>query len=191
MPVYPSSLYPVNGVPTARSANGTTNDPGSFLISNLASFQELKDTVTGFGVSNFSSGFYFTTLFDVANGTAPTYNSAAKYPTDVNIGGAGTTALQNTDTYQDFVTARTRIGTVLTNFDTAVSSIGATSKAIAVALSGRPFNRIMYYMERMSFELNQLNGDLTRCNAGTALSQTFVSRYPSSQNRFGNNAGSL
>ena len=191
MPVYPSSLYPVNGVPTARSANGTTNDPGSFLISNLASYQELKDTITGYGVTNFSSGFYFTTLFDVANGTAPTFNSAAKYPTDVNIGGSGTTALQLTDTFQDFVTARTRFGTVLSAFDTAVTSICATSRAVAVALSGRPLNRIMYYMERMSFELNQLNGDLSRCNSGIAISQTFVSRYPSSQNRFGNNAGSL
>lgn len=45
MPTYPSSLY--KG--TARSANGTTNDPGSYLWNNLTTYQELKDTTIGYG----------------------------------------------------------------------------------------------------------------------------------------------
>ena len=81
MPTYPSSLY--KG--TARSANGTTNDPGSYLFNNLTTYQELKDTVIGYGSGPNDS-------------TTVTYNSAAKYPTDVRFGVTGL----GTSTYEDF-----------------------------------------------------------------------------------------
>ena len=170
MPTYPSSLY--KGV--ARSANGTTNDPGSYLWNNLTTYQELKDTVIGFG-----SGPNDTTTV--------TFNSAAKYPTDVKF---GTTGL-GTSTYTDFDLVQANLTTLIAEYATAVTSITATERNIAVALSGISYNNLQSKMEKMAFEFNKLILDVTVVNAGTALTTTTVSRYPSSQNRFTNTAGGI
>ena len=169
MPTYPSSLY--KGV--ARSANGTTNDPGSYIVNNLTSYQELKDTVIGFG-----SGPNDTTTV--------TFNSAAKYPTDVKF---GTTGL-GTSTYTDFDLAQANLTTLIAAYETAVTSITATERNIAVALSGISYNNLQSKMEKMSLEFYKLINDVTLVNAGTAISTT-VSRYPSSQNRYTNTTGGL
>ena len=169
MPTYPSSLY--KGV--ARSANGTTNDPGSYIVNNLTSYQELKDTVIGFG-----SGPNDTTTV--------TFNSAAKYPTDVKF---GTTGL-GTSTYTDFDLVQANLTTLIAAYATAVTSITATERNIAVALSGISYNNLQSKMEKMSLEFYKLINDVTLVNAGTAISTT-VSRYPSSQNRYTNTTGGL
>ena len=169
MPTYPSSLY--KGV--ARSANGTTNDPGSYIVNNLTSYQELKDTVIGFG-----SGPNDTTTV--------TFNSAAKYPTDVKF---GTTGL-GTSTYIDFDLVQANLTTLIAAYASAVGSITATEKNIAVALSGISYNNLQSKMEKMSLEFYKLINDVTLVNAGTAISTT-VSRYPSSQNRYTNTTGGL
>ena len=169
MPTYPSSLY--KG--TARSANGTTNDPGSYLWNNLTTYQELKDTVIGYG-----SGPNDTTTV--------TYNSAAKYPTDVKFGVTGV----GTSTYTDFGLAQTNLSSLITNYTTAVSAISDTEKAIAVAFSGISYNNLQSKMEKMAYEFNRLIADVTLVNAGTAVTTT-VSRYPSSWNRYTNTAGGL
>jgi len=169
MPTYPSSLY--KGV--ARSANGTTNDPGSYLFNNLTTYQELKDTVIGYGSGPNDS-------------TTVTYNSAAKYPTDVTFGVTG----MGTSTFTDFGLVQTNLTALISAYTTAVTSITATEKSMAVALSGNSYNNLQSKMEKMAFEFNKLNADVTLVNAGTALTTT-VSRYPSSQNRFTNTAGGL
>jgi len=169
MPTYPSSLY--KG--TARSSNGTTNDPGSYLWNNLTTYQELKDTVIGYG-----SGPNDTTTV--------TYNSAAKYPTDVKFGVTGV----GTSTYTDFGLAQTNLSSLITNYTTAVSAISDTEKAIAVAFSGISYNNLQSKMEKMAYEFNRLIADVTLVNAGTAVTTT-VSRYPSSWNRYTNTAGGL
>ncbi len=169
MPTYPSSLY--KGV--ARSANGTTNDPGSYLWNNLTTYQELKDTVIGVG-----SGPNDTTTV--------TYNSAAKYPTDVRFGVTGL----GTSTFEDFDLAQSRLSTLISAYATAVTSITATEREIAVSLSGISYNNLQSKMEKMSFEFNKLISDVTLVNAGTAITTT-VSRYPSSQNRYTNTAGGI
>ena len=169
MPTYPSSLY--KG--TARSANGTTNDPGSYLWNNLTTYQELKDTVIGYG-----SGPNDTTTV--------TFNSAAKYPTDVKFGVTG----MGTSTYADFDLAQSNLSTLISNYSTAVTSITATEKNIAVAFSGISYNNLQSKMEKMAYELNRLISDVTMVNAGTAVTTT-VSRYPSSWNRYTNTAGGL
>ena len=169
MPTYPSSLY--KGV--ARSANGTTNDPGSYLWNNLTTYQELKDTVIGYG-----SGPNDTTTV--------TYNSAAKYPTDVKFGVTGL----GTSTFEDFDLVQSRLSTLISAYATAVTSITATEKEIAVALSGISYNNLQSKMEKMTYEFNRLIADVTLVNAGTAATST-VSRYPSSQNRFTNTAGGI
>ena len=169
MPTYPSSLYKGS----ARSANGTTNDPGSYLWNNLTTYQELKDTVIGYG-----SGPLDTTTV--------TYNSAAKYPTDVKFGVTG----MGTSTYTDFSLAQTNLSSLITNYGTAVSAITDTEKAIAVAFSGISYNNLQSKMEKMAYEFNRLINDVTLVNAGTAVTTT-VSRYPSSWNRYTNTAGGM
>jgi hypothetical protein len=170
MPTYPSSLY--KGV--ARSANGTTNDPGSYLFNNLTTYQELKDTVIGYGSGPNDS-------------TTVLYNSAAKYPTDITFGVTG----MGTSTFTDFGLAQTNLSTLITAYTAAVGSITATERSIAVALSGISYNNLQSKMEKMAFEFSKLIADVTVVNAGTALTTTTVSRYPSSQNRFTNTAGGI
>ena len=171
MPTYPSSLY--KGV--ARSANGTTNDPGSYLWNNLTTYQELKDTVIGYGSGPNDS-------------TTVTYNSAAKYPTDVRFGVTGV----QTDTYTDFSTAQTNLSTLISAYTAAVGSITATEKNVAVALSGISYNNLQSKMEKMAYEFNKLIADVTLVNAGTAGgATTALGRYPSSWNRYTNTAGGL
>jgi hypothetical protein len=171
MPTYPSSLY--KGV--ARSANGTTNDPGSYLFNNLTTYQELKDTVIGYGSGPNDS-------------TTVTYNSAAKYPTDVKFGVTGV----QTDTYTDFSTAQTNLSTLISAYTSAVGSITATEKNVAVALSGISYNNLQSKMEKMAYEFNKLIADVTLVNAGTAGgATTALGRYPSSWNRYTNTAGGL
>jgi len=169
MPTYPSSLY--KGV--ARSANGTTNDPGSYLWNNLTTYQELKDTVIGYG-----SGPNDTTTV--------TFNSAAKYPTDVKFGVTG----MGTSTFEDFDLAQTRLSALISAYGTAVTSMTATEKEIAVSLSGISYNNLQSKMEKMSFEFSKLIADVTLVNAGTAVT-TLPGRYPSGWNRYTNTAGGL
>ena len=169
MPTYPSSLY--KGV--ARSANGTTNDPGSYLWNNLTTYQELKDTVIGYGSGPNDS-------------TTVTYNSAAKYPTDVRFGVTGL----GTSTFEDFDLVQTRLSTLISAYSTAVTSITATEREIAVAFSGISYNNLQSKMEKMTYEFSRLINDVTLVNAGTAITST-VSRYPSSQNRYTNTAGGI
>ena len=171
MPTYPSSLY--KGV--ARSANGTTNDPGSYLWNNLTTYQELKDTVIGYG-----SG--------ANDPTTVTYNSAAKYPTDVRFGVTGL----GTSTYEDFDLVQARLTTLISAYSSAVSSITATEREIAVAFSGNSYNNLQSKMEKITYEFNRLIADVTLVNAGTAGgATTALGRYPSSWNRYTNTSGGL
>ena len=169
MPTYPSSLY--KGV--ARSANGTTNDPGSYLLNNLTTYQELKDTVIGYG-----SGPNDTTTV--------TFNSAAKYPTDVKFGVTG----MGTSTFEDFDLVQSRLSALISAYGTAVTSMTATEKEIAVSLSGISYNNLQSKMEKMTFEFSKLIADVTLVNAGTAVT-TLPGRYPSGWNRYTNTAGGL
>ena len=171
MPTYPSSLYKGN----ARSGNGTTNDPGSYLWNNLTTYQELKDTVIGFGSGPNDS-------------TTVTFNSAAKYPTDVRF---GTTILSNpTDVIADFDTLLQNFQTAGIAYTTAVLNMTALEKTVAASFSGYAYNRLMRRIQYSTFEMNRLASDITLVNAGTAGgATTAVSRYPSSQNRFTRTAG--
>ncbi len=171
MPTYPSSLY--KGV--ARSANGTTNDPGSYLWNNLTTYQELKDTVIGYGSGPNDS-------------TTVTYNSAAKYPTDVRFGVTGL----GTSTFEDFDLVQANLTSLIANYATAVTSITATEREIAVAFSGISYNNLQSKMEKISYEFARLIADVTLVNAGTAGgATTALGRYPSSRNRYTNTAGGL
>ena len=171
MPTYPSSLY--KGV--ARSANGTTNDPGSYLRNNLTTYQELKDTTIGYG-----SGPNDTTTV--------TFNSSAKYPTDVTFGVPGI----GSSTFEDFDLIQSKLSTLISNYSSAVTSITATEKEVAVNFAGNSYNNLQSKMEKVAWELNRLISDVQLVNDGLAGgATTAVGRYPSGWNRFTNSAGGV
>lgn len=170
MPTYPSSLY--KG--TARSANVSTNDPGSNTLSNLTNYRELKDIVNGVG--------------DVSL----TYNSAAKYPTDLNV---GTEVIANrTRTINDFADAVSSLTTVLGNYTTAIATCDANETKIAPSFTGNTYFNLQSKLEKITYELNRMNDDINSLGAEGAtasLKSTSTRRYPSSFNRFTNTAGGI
>ena len=125
MPFYPSNIYPnLAGVGFSRSGILTTNHPGSNYINNLTSYQELKDTVVGIGYS--FNGVGVLTANDLA-GAGTSFFSAAKYPTDVNVG------VENISTQTHFVndfasmlnTLEYEINAIQTSF-ASVTAIGSS-----------------------------------------------------------------
>ena len=169
MPTYPSSLY--KGVaPSALGSNVT----GSSTRSNITTYQELADIVNGAG--------------DVSIA----FNSAAKYPTDTNI---GTEVITNrTRTITDFATAVSNLSTILSAYTTAYNTLDANEIKIAPSFTGNSYFNLQSKLEKVTFELNRMNDDITSLGAeGATASLKSVSarRYPSSFNRFTNTAGGI
>ena len=167
MPSYPSSF-----------TNGSS--AGQISVNNLSSganatYQELNDIVNG-------------------NGETLSYNSAAKYPTDSNIGTEiiGVLGVSNrTDTYTDFNTIfKTRLDALQSAWDTAVGSITATEKSVAANGFGNNFNNLQSKLEKIARKVNELNADITKANDGSFVSTT-IGRYPSGWNRYTNSAGGI
>ena len=169
MPTYPSSLY--KGVaPSALGSNVT----GSITRSNITTYQELADIVNGAG--------------DVSIA----FNSAAKYPTDTNI---GTEVITNrTRTITDFATAVSNLSTILSAYTTAYNTLDANEIKIAPSFTGNSYFNLQSKLEKVTLELNRMNDDITSLGAeGATASLKSVSarRYPSSFNRFTNTAGGI
>jgi hypothetical protein len=169
MPTYPSSLY--KGVaPSSLGSNVT----GSITRSNITTYQELADIVNG------------------ASDVSIAFNSAAKYPTDTNI---GTEVITNrTRTITDFATAVTNLSTILSAYTTAYNTLDANEIKIAPSFTGNSYFNLQSKLEKVTFELNRMNDDITSLGAeGATASLKSVSarRYPSSFNRFTNTAGGI
>ena len=168
MPTYPSSLYKGDS-PSSLGSNVT----GSVTISNLTNYQELNDIVNGSGVS-----------LD--------FNSAANYPTDSNI---GTEIIANrTRTIADFATAVTNLSTVLSDYTTAYNTLDTNEQKIAPSFTGNSYFNLQSKLEKITFELNRMNADLTSLGAEGAtdsLKSVSARKYPSSFNRFTNTAGGI
>jgi hypothetical protein len=168
MPTYPSSLY--KGVSPANLGSNVT---GSITISNLTNYQELNDIVNG---SNVSLDF----------------NSAANYPTDSNI---GTEIVTNrTRTITDFASVVSNLSTVLGAYTTAIASCSSDEQKIAASFVGLSYNNLQSKMEKITFELNRMNADLTSLGAEGATDnlKEVANRYlPSSFNRFTNTLGGI
>lgn len=168
MPTYPSSLY--KGVaPSSLGSNVT----GSTTVSNLTRYQELVDIVNGSGVSL-------------------VFNSAAKYPTDTNI---GTEIITNrTRTVTDFASAVTNLSTVLSAYTTAIGTCDANETKIAPSFTGLSYFNLQSKIEKITFELNRMVDDITSLGAESAtasLKNVADRNYPSSFNRFTNTAGGI
>lgn len=164
MPFYPSS-----------AVGGTSQ--GGYVVSNLTSYQELKDITIGYGAG--------------ANDTTTvTFNSQAKYPTDVNFGGPWRTSATGPAIGSSSVRD---VELALINFAAAGMAITAettfmSSQQLAVSddFAVNSIMNIQSKIEKVTYEMSRLAGDLARIRANTAggAVTTPASRYPSSQNRF-------
>lgn len=168
MPTYPSSLY--KGVAPSTLGSNVT---GSTTVSNITRYQELVDVVNG-------------------NGLSLVFNSAAKYPTDTNI---GTEIIANrTRTLNDFATAVSNLSTVLSAYTTAIATCDANEQKIAPSFTGNTYFNLQSKIEKITYELNRMNDDINSLGAeGAAVSLKSVTarKYPSSFNRFTNTAGGI
>jgi hypothetical protein len=168
MPTYPSSLYK-GSAPSSLGSNVT----GSTTVSNITRYLELADIVNG------------------ASDVSLAFNSAAKYPTDTNI---GTEIITNrTQTIDNFATAVSRLTTVLGAYTTAIASCDSNETKIAPSFTGNSYFNLQSKMEKITFELNRMNADITSLGAeGTvSLKETANRHYPSSFNRFTNTPGGI
>ena len=165
MPTYPSSLY--KGVAPSTLGSNVT---GSTTVSNITRYKELVD------------------IFN-SNAVSLVYNSAAKYPTDANI---GTEIITNrTRTITDFASAVTNLSTVLSAYTTAYNTLDASEQKIAPSFTGNSYFNLQSKLEKITFELNRMNADINSLGAesGTdSLKSVSARRYPSSFNRFTNTA---
>lgn len=183
MPFYPSS-----------ATAGTS--AGAISVSNLTSYQELKDITVGYGTGT-------------GDTTAAVYNSAGKYPTDVTIGGPsrannpqGSGAAVGSSAFADLITiainAQNTLRSVVQGF--SVSSAAANpQQQMSLALQGNTYHNLQSKLEKVNRELNILANDLGMvigdpsyranirgtgfANGGVAIT-TAVGRYPSSWNRY-------
>ena len=200
MPTYPSSLYPVlsGGVvsASARSGVATTNDPGSYYFSNTVNYQEFKNQVVGLGISTGQASFQALDANDLAN-AGTTYNSAAKYPTDLRAGTAPIGVIgssYSTDSFSDFATILTNLSATISAYTTAVSGMTATEKAVTASFMKLSYANLSSKVQKVTFELNKVIGDFNILNDSTTFgyaggATTAISRYPSSQNRYTQTVG--
>jgi len=169
MPTYPSSLYK-GSAPSSLGSNVT----GSTTVSNITRYLELADIVNG------------------ASDVSLAFNSAAKYPTDTNI---GTEIITNrTQTIANFASAVSRLSTVLGNYTTAYNTLDANDIKIAPSFTGNSYFNLQSKLEKITFELQRMNDDITSLGAegGTdSLKSVSARKYPSSFNRFTNTAGGV
>ena len=168
MPTYPSSLYK-----GSRPSSLGSNVTGSTTVSNITRYQELADIVN-------------------SNGLSLVFNSAAKYPTDTNI---GTEIIANrTRTINDFATAVSNLSTVLSAYTTAIATCDANETKIAPSFAGNSYFNLQSKLEKITYELNRMNDDITSLGAEGAtdsLKSVSARKYPSSFNRFTNTAGGI
>lgn len=189
MPIYPSSLYKN----VRRGGLGLSNDPGSYLMNNYTTYQELKDVVVGVGLSivmssTVTNGILTPNDYNNTN----LYNSKAKYPTDIRIGTNMLTDMS--DTWLDFTTAVDNLQAALTQFETNSSQINTDLlKTIAGTYVGQFMNKLQFDMEKMAYRFNILNNNIDRLDDGNdniaGGAMTATGRYPSSKNRFTITAG--
>jgi len=118
--------------------------------------------------------------------------SSLGYPTDSNI---GTEIIANrTRTITDFASIVSNLTTVLGNYTTAIATCSSDEQKIAASFVGLSYNNLQSKMEKITFELNRMNADLTSLGAEGAtdsLKETANRHYPSSFNRFTNTAGGI
>ena len=118
--------------------------------------------------------------------TTVTFNSAAKYPTDANVGVENISMQTNfVDDFESILnTLEYEINAIQTSF-ASMTGIGASFVAASNILTIR---NLKSKADKYVFELKRLRGDIDRMNTvafvgSTAAGMGLTGRYPSSRNR--------
>lgn len=128
--------------------------------------------------------------------TTVTYNSAAKYPTDANVGieelGSWETAFSS-NTLNDFKAMLNTMQLELSELETSLASATTDGNEWMVSSNTYTFNLIYRRFEKLLFQLQRLSEDIDRMNT-VGFSATYpgiglTSRYPSGFNRLTSTAG--
>ncbi len=183
-------LSTIGGTATTWVLTRTTDFDADAEIKRFSTVSVSSGTVNG------STKWYLSTqepitinttgLTWTALPTTVTYNSAAKYPTDVNVG------VENISTQTHFVndfqsilnTLEYEINAIQTSF-ASVTGIGASFIAASNILSIR---NLKSKADKYVFELKRLRGDIDRMNTvgfpgNNIVGMGLTGRYPSSRQR--------
>jgi len=154
--------------------NGTVNASQKFFLSS--------DEPIIPGTSSITFG---------ALGTTVVYPSAAKYPTDVNVGTAERTSA--TMFIEDFRSMLNTIQYDLTALETSFSSVSTEGLKWMASSNINTIQNLYRKFRKISYEITKLRGDIDRMNTvGFAASFPGIgltSTYPSGKNRLTNIAG--
>lgn len=188
-----------NGIYALSTIGGTAT---TWVLTRVADFNEdaeikrFSTISVSSGTVNASTKWYLSTqepitinstaLTFTALPTTVTFNSAAKYPTDVNVG------VENISTQTHFVndfqsilnTLEYEINAIQSSFS-SVTAIGASFMAASNILSIR---NLKSKADKYVFELKRLRGDIDRMNTtgfpgNSIVGMGLTGRYPSSRNR--------
>lgn len=194
-------------VVTNKGATGT-----SYVLTRDTRFDEdaeLKSNSIfsiGYGTTNSSTKWYLNTTEPMTVGTTnltftqvPTsidYNSAANYPTDVNVG------MNETNPASDFIndfksminTVQKDIGDLETEINALDTTIGtkylASANINTIQLLHRRFEKMLFQMKRLKDDVDLMNNAGYFNGSSTTLTSIGVTgRYPSSKNRLTNSDG--
>lgn len=128
--------------------------------------------------------------------TSVTYNSAAKYPTDANVGveelGSWETSFAY-NTLNDFKAMLNTMQLELDELETSFASVTTEGNQWLVSSNTYSFNLIYRRFEKLLFQLQRLTEDIDRMNT-VGFSATYpgiglTSRYPSGFNRLTSTTG--
>jgi hypothetical protein len=188
-----------NGIFVLSTIGGTAT---TWVLTRVADFNEDAEikrfstiSATG-GTVNAGTKWYLSTQEPItinttgitwtALPTSVTYNSAAKYPTDVNVGVENIST--QTNFVNDFATMLNTLEYEINAIQTSMASmtgIGASFIANANILSIR---NLKSKADKYVFELKRLRGDIDRMNTvgfpgDDIVGMGLTSRYPSGRNR--------
>lgn len=118
--------------------------------------------------------------------TTVTYNSAAKYPTDVNVGVANIST--QTHFVNDFASILNTLEYEVNAIQTSMASMTGIGASFVAASNILSIRNLKSKADKYVFELKRLRGDIDRMNTvafiGNAASgMGLTGRYPSSQHR--------
>lgn len=118
--------------------------------------------------------------------TTVTYNSAAKYPTDVNVGVENIST--QTHFVNDFASILNTLEYEINAIQTSMASMTAIGASFVAASNILTIRNLKSKADKYVFELKRLRGDIDRMNTvafvgNTASGMGLTGRYPSSLHR--------
>jgi hypothetical protein len=193
-----------NGIYQVSSTGGTAT---SYVLTRDTRFDEdaeiKRNTIfsVSLGSVNANTKWYLSSdepivigtsnISFAALGTTVLYPSAAKYPTDVNVGTAERTSA--TMFVEDFRSMLNTIQYDLSGLETSFASVSAEGIKWMASSNINTMQNVYRKFKKISLEITKLKGDIDRMNT-VGFTATFpgiglTSTYPSGKNRLTNIAG--